>query len=130
MFYVFFSLKTYPKRVILNTFCIVLICHLQVEALSSPSYGLLYSNVILSGGCVSIPGFVDRFNKELRSIVPQDLDVHVSIPGDPQGCALAGGYAYAQSSNYDALKFSRAEYMEHGSDRIGRLLPEIISNVL
>ena len=101
-----------------------------MDALSCSSYGLLYSNVILSGGCVSIPGFVDRFNIELRSIVPQHLDVHVSVPSDPQGCALAGGYAYAQSSNYDALKVSKAEYMEHGSERIGRLLPDVVSNVL
>ena len=94
----------------------------QVESLSSsPStYGILYSNIILSGGCTTIPGFVERFNKDLRSIVPSDFDVHVSVPHDPQGCALAGGYAYASSTNFETLAFFRAQYFEEGPDRMMR----------
>lgn len=109
--------------------------HVQVEAVTArpdcADYaGLMYSNVILSGGCVTIPGFVKRFNRELRALVPNDMDLHVHVPSDPQSCAFAGGVALAASDSFDDLAFSREDYLEHGSERLRRpLLPLVAESI-
>ena len=92
--------------------------------------GLLYSNVILSGGCVTIPGFAERFNRELRALVPNDTTLHVRLPGQPQCCAYIGGVALAASHEYNTLACTREEYFEHGSDRLRRPLLPLISESL
>ena len=93
-----------------------------VDALRSPALdpGLLYANVVLSGGCVNIPGFVDRFAAELRKLVPDSLDLNLALPDDPQTCAFAGGVALARSDAFERMACTRAEYEEHGGDRLRR----------
>lgn len=41
---------------------------------------LLYGQVILTGGCCNLPGFAQRFEKELRQLVPDDFEVVVVAP--------------------------------------------------
>lgn len=36
--------------------------------------------VVLTGGCINIPGFVPRFTRELRALVPSDLELVVTAP--------------------------------------------------
>lgn len=36
--------------------------------------------VVLTGGCVNTPGFVSRFQTELRALVPSDLELVVTAP--------------------------------------------------
>jgi actin-related protein len=36
--------------------------------------------VVLTGGCINTPGFVSRFQTELRALVPSDLELVVTAP--------------------------------------------------
>jgi hypothetical protein len=49
---------------------------------------LLWSNVILTGGCCRLPGLAGRFAAELRSLAPDDFEVGVV---NPQVALVAGG---------------------------------------
>ena len=109
---------------------IILTINLQVDSISNGASSLLYSNVILSGGCVSIPGFVDRFNGELRSIVPSNIDLHITVPSDHVNCSYRGGMSLANSDLYSRLAFTRADYLENGSDRLLRPLSDIVTYTL
>ena len=93
-----------------------------VDALRGSDFdpGLLYANVVLSGGCVNMPGFVDRFANELRKLVPDSLDLNITLPNDPQNCAFAGGLALARSDAFEELACTRADYEELGSGRLRR----------
>ena len=41
---------------------------------------LLWSNVVLTGGCCRLPGLAQRFRGELRSLAPDDFEVGVVAP--------------------------------------------------
>ncbi len=41
---------------------------------------LLWSNVILTGGCCRLPGLSDRFARELRTLAPDEFEVGVVAP--------------------------------------------------
>lgn len=41
--------------------------------------------VVLTGGCINTPGFVTRFQTELRALVPSELEVVVTAPLVGQG---------------------------------------------
>ena len=55
--------------------------------------GLFYANVVLCGGCAALPGFKERFERELRPFVDAGDVVNVSVAadGDPVGAAWRGG---------------------------------------
>lgn len=42
----------------------------------------------MTGGCVNTPGFVPRFTKELRALVPSDLELVVTAPVVRRGAAV------------------------------------------
>ena len=48
---------------------------------------LLWSNVILTGGCCRLPGLAPRFASELRTFAPDDFEVGVVAPQVGKGCA-------------------------------------------
>ena len=43
-----------------------------VNAVQMDLRGMLYSNVVLAGGCAALPGFRDRFEADLRPLVPAE----------------------------------------------------------
>lgn len=78
---------------------------------------LLYAQVVLTGGCVSLPGFVARFESELRALVPAELEVVVCAPGDPELTAWRGASGFACSENFWQCVKSREAYFEQGGGR-------------
>jgi hypothetical protein len=45
--------------------------------------------VVLTGGCINVPGFVPRFQTELRALVPSELELVVTAPVvSPSSCRL------------------------------------------
>ncbi|GFR49305.1 hypothetical protein Agub_g11327 [Astrephomene gubernaculifera] len=76
---------------------------------------LLYSNVILTGGVTSCPGFKDRFSAELRALVPDDCSMHVFQPQDPTTFAWEGMSAFGSSHLYGRVAVTKAQYEESGS---------------
>eukprot|EP01042_Synura_sphagnicola_P000453 gene453-480_t len=50
-----------------------------LESLSQTDMGLLCNNVILTGGNVLFPGFLERFRAELRAFVPTHIDLNYAV---------------------------------------------------
>ena len=89
-----------------------------VSAVHPDLQGLLYSNIILSGGSCCCPGFKDRLLKELRPLVPDKFELQVSMPDNPITCAWQGGSSFASTPDYTAMALTKFEYEEQGSERL------------
>lgn len=89
-----------------------------VNAVHPDLHGVLYSNVILSGGSCCCPGFRDRLLKELRPLVPDQFELCVSMPDDPITCAWQGGSSFASTPDYNAMAVTKGDYEEQGFERL------------
>lgn len=76
---------------------------------------LLFSNVLLTGGLVQCPGFKERFEAELRPLVPGAYALNVFMPKEPALCAWEGMSAFGASPQYRAVALTKAQYEEGGS---------------
>eukprot|EP01127_Copromyxa_protea_P016355 TRINITY_DN4839_c0_g1_i1.p1 TRINITY_DN4839_c0_g1~~TRINITY_DN4839_c0_g1_i1.p1 ORF type:complete len:441 (-),score=73.48 TRINITY_DN4839_c0_g1_i1:44-1366(-) len=74
----------------------------------------LYNNVILCGGNCFFPGFKERLEAELRSLIPQDYKLNVYQSADPKLAAWRGGSRFVQSPNFRQWAVTKAEYEEGG----------------
>jgi len=77
--------------------------------------GILYSNIILTGGNVLFPGFKDRLYSELRAITPMNFPITIVQPEDPISFSWKGGVLFASANNFSKLAVSKAEYEENGN---------------
>jgi len=75
----------------------------------------LYANVIVSGGCTLIPGFVDRVKTEIEKLAPPSVKVSVVSKGDGIFATWLGGSILASLTNFSNLLVSKREYEEGGS---------------
>lgn len=96
--------------------------------------GLLWSNIVLTGGSTLFPGFVSRLERELRPLAPCEYDVHVTLPEvgngvallcvtctlccppqDPVAYAWRGGSAFAaRRHEFANIAMTKAQYEEEG----------------
>ena len=93
-----------------------------VNAVQKDLRGMLYSNVVLAGGCVAFPGFRDRFEAELRPLVPVEDELVLTTggaaaggggsdnEGDPTTCAWRGGSVVGAGPDFARLAVTREEY--------------------
>ncbi len=82
----------------------------------------LWSNVVVSGGCTLLDGFVDRMRKELLSLAPPNTSVNV-VATDKSKRALStwiGGSIVAGLPSFAAHCITRAEYQEVGINIVHR----------
>lgn len=75
-----------------------------------------YSSIVLSGGCTMIPGFSNRLNKELRTLVPSTIRVNVIAPPERKYSAWIGGSILASLSTFQQMWITKAIYDEHGPE--------------
>ena len=82
----------------------------------------LVNNVVLSGGCTMLPGFVDRFTTELQARLAPKQAADVSVPKLPERRygAWVGGSILASLPLFDSLCVTNAEYEEQGPSFIHR----------
>lgn len=99
---------------------------MQQEGLSATILQSLYSlpqglwqpflaNILVVGGSSKFPGFMERLEAEIRSLVSDEYMVRIARAEDPIKNAWLGGARLAQ--NPDVLKdlvVTRQEYLEHG----------------
>eukprot|EP00795_Rhopilema_esculentum_P005166 gene5166-297_t len=89
-----------------------------LESVASTSLAMhphFYLNVILTGGNVAIPGFVDRIKSDVRSMAPIDFDVEVKAPKNPITYAWEGGAEISKSPGFvEKFCVTKSEYEEHG----------------
>ena len=79
----------------------------------------LLANILVVGGSSKFPGFMERLEAELRSLISGDYLVRIAQARDPLKNVWLGGARLGQ--NEDVLKdlvVTRQEYQEHGD--VGR----------
>lgn len=76
---------------------------------------LLFSNVVLTGGCANLPGMQRRVEEELRPLVPDAFQLGVRTPGKPELAAWRGAAAFAATPQFEQLALTREEYFERGA---------------
>ncbi|KAI0600995.1 Actin/actin-like protein [Biscogniauxia sp. FL1348] len=99
------------------------VADLVMESLAALPVGLwpgLLANVVVVGGCALFPGFVERLQKEIVKLVPDDCIVRVARPEDPIACTWAGGANLARHEHIDALAVTKQEYDEYGAAWVAR----------
>ncbi|XP_030381517.1 actin-related protein 6 [Scaptodrosophila lebanonensis] len=74
----------------------------------------LLLNILIVGGSAQFPGFLPRLKRDLRSLVPDDLEVSLICPEDPVRYAWYGGKEVATSVNFEEFVYTREEYDEYG----------------
>ncbi|EDW26984.1 GL16521 [Drosophila persimilis] len=74
----------------------------------------LLLNILIVGGCAQFPGFLPRLKKDLRALVPDDLEVSLICPEDPVRYAWYGGREVATSPNFEEFVYTRDDYEEFG----------------
>ena len=112
------ELLFHPSDISLPQAGIAELVHEAVSAVHPDLHGLLYSNVILSGGSCCCPGFRNRLIKELRPLVPDHFELNVTRPESPITCAWQGGSSFVSTPEYRAMTLTKSEYEEQGYDRL------------
>lgn len=88
----------------------------------------LYSNILVTGGNSMMTGFVNRLNKEVPEIAPQNLRVKIvsSHSGSlTEFCASSwvGGSILGSLGSFQQMWFSKQEYEENGAIMVERKCP-------
>ena len=64
------------------------------------------------------PGLSDRLQREIRELVPPEINVKTSAPPEPKYSAWIGGSILASQPAFEKMWISKQEYYEEGGDRI------------
>ncbi|XP_014782503.1 actin-related protein 6 [Octopus bimaculoides] len=74
----------------------------------------LLNNILLTGGNCFLPGFKERFVKEVRSMIPIEYDLRVTMPDNPQTYAWHGGAKLASDPKFSSMVVTKQQYEEYG----------------
>ncbi|ERN14358.1 actin-related protein 6 [Amborella trichopoda] len=81
---------------------------------------VLYESIILTGGSTLFPHFVERLERELRPLVPDDFRLKITHQEDPILGVWRGGSLLASSPDFEAMCVTKHDYEELGSTRCRR----------
>lgn len=87
-----------------------------VKACRPELHGLMYQNILLTGGTTKFSNFKKRLELDLRPLVPIEYDIGVEQMTDPILAAWIGASAFSTSLECQKRFVTRQDYMEHGSD--------------
>jgi actin-related protein 6 len=95
--------------------------HCDLCALLQVELGLAAASIVLTGGNANLPGYRERFERELRPFVPDVYAVNVYQPAKPEVYAWQGAARFARQCGADrAMKaanfVTKAEYQEYGHE--------------
>jgi actin-related protein len=74
----------------------------------------LYKNLVLSGGNTMFPGIGERLTKEVKALIPQNMEVKVNASPHRRYMVWMGASIVAQLSSFPQLLIMKSEYDEHG----------------
>ena len=85
----------------------------------------LYENIVLSGGTSNFKGLKERFEKEIKALVPEKIknQININISGYGKYDAWAGGSIITSISTFKSKWVTRKEYKEHGKKKINEKCP-------
>ncbi|ORY63874.1 actin family [Pseudomassariella vexata] len=99
------------------------LANLVMESLSVLPIGLwpgLLANIVVVGGNGLFDGFIQRLQKEIVQLVPDECIVRVARPADPITSTWLGGANLAKSEELAGLCITKQEYEEHGGAWVAR----------
>ncbi|XP_018515650.1 LOW QUALITY PROTEIN: actin-related protein 6 [Lates calcarifer] len=86
----------------------------SIQSLPDEMQPHFYQSIVLTGGNTLFPGFRERLEAELRSLVPAHLPVSVLLPANPICYSWEGGKLLAHNPDYDEMVVTREDYEENG----------------
>lgn len=91
----------------------------SINSLPKQIHPLLYSNIVLTGGNVKIPGFRERILKGVRTYCPSHYEVKVFLPDDPITHAWYGGKTLALDNQdlLEKLMVTKKQYDESAENK-------------
>jgi actin-related protein 6 len=97
-------------------------CARLVSQLDLSSQALACPHFVLTGGSCLFPGFQERFDADVRSVLPAAVAYNSFLPREPQMYAWQGARHFAsdeaQRGRLASLMVSRQEYLDQGHERI------------
>jgi actin-related protein 5 len=82
------------------------------------TYHMPTQNVFLAGGPSQLPGLVPRLQATLRPILPPEMAINIGSAADVDADPWRGMARFAQTDEFESVGVSRAEYEEHGGERV------------
>lgn len=90
------------------------------EVISEVDRGLLSRNILLTGGNMCFPQVKERFETDIRSLIPTHFDSHVYCPDQPADYAWQGMDLWVQNCSADntisSHMLTKANYEDYGHD--------------
>ena len=83
-------------------------------------HGDLYKNIVLSGGSTMFPGFAERLEREVSSILWSPVEIKVRPPAERNFSVWIGGSILASLSAFQKMWISKQEYDEIGLSIVHR----------
>ncbi|XP_058145573.1 actin, cytoplasmic 1-like [Dasypus novemcinctus] len=83
-------------------------------------YKDLYTSMVLSGGTTMYPGFAERMQKEIMSLIPSTMKIKIINPPERKYSVWCGGSILASLSTFKHMWISKQEYDEYGPSIVHR----------
>lgn len=85
----------------------------------------LYANIAVVGGNTLIPGFIERLQKQLYEVCPQNVRVKALANSSTERrfSSWIGGSILSSLGSFQQMWMSKQEYEEHGAIMIERKCP-------
>lgn len=83
----------------------------------------LFSGIVLTGGSSGFKNIVERLQKQVPDIAPQNVKVKIVHSADIRHAAWMGGSILSSLGSFQQMWMSRQEYQEHGAIMIERKCP-------
>ena len=83
----------------------------------------LFQNIIITGGNTCFRGFMDRLQKQVPDVAPQNVRVKVISSAEKRFTPWVGGSILSSCGSFQQMWMSKQEYEEHGAIMIERKCP-------
>jgi len=99
---------------------------MAVEAIGKTDIDIrrdLFQNIVLAGGNSCFKGFVERLQRQIPEIAPQNVKVKVIHSAERKFSPWIGGSILSSLGSFQQMWMSRQEFEEHGAIMIERKCP-------
>ncbi|KAL0485532.1 actin [Acrasis kona] len=91
-----------------------------VEGVYEELKDTLYKNIILSGRNTLFRDIEKRISKEIKYLIPGQVEIQVVAPTDIKYSTWIGGSMLGSLSSFDQMCMSKKEYEEYGANLVNR----------
>ena len=106
----------HPADIGLNQAGIAEVVTQAVRAVARDLRAMMYTTVIVAGGCAGFPGFKTRFENELRPLVPTEDTLTIEVSDTPALDAWRGGSLVGAGEDFERLAVTREEWKKDASE--------------